>query len=346
VNESEDSGSQKDESLRDEVGELTQRAIKAESPGNDESFELDGFAFASFSDCSMMVVLEKPPSSGLFWDLFSALISMRPKGQTGKEQVDEQYSSERIQVTTTLENSLLVSMSHSRSPCLYAKGGVGALVELEEGFGACTSYAQWISGVESIKKVLGKQLKDFALGVLGNMVPNALAKPLLSEIKAQWYELVSRLDEFYKELTEEANFKAKPAWRLIGRWCVAAIFDAMAEARFKIALIEDPKPLDNKAKILWGVLRCHMIMQRFIVLRFQGHPIIVKEITMFMVTERVDPVELVHLQTCLTTAEAAHAKTNAEMKKVEDNYNSLKRNLDNLIAEFKPIKSRVVASKI
>jgi hypothetical protein len=114
----------------------------------------------------------------------------------------------------------------------------------------------------------------------------------------------------------------------------------------KIALIEDPKPLDNKAKIPWGVLQCHMIMQKFIVLRFQGHPIIVKEITMFMVTERVDPEELAHLQTRLATAEAAHAKTNMAMKKVEDNYNSLKRNLDNLITEFKPIKSRVVASKI
>jgi hypothetical protein len=171
----------------------------------------------------------------LFWDPFSALISMMPKGQTGKEQADEQYSSERIQVTA-LENSLLASMSHSRPPCLYAKGDVGALVELEEGFGACTSYAQWISGVESIKKVLGKQLKDSASGVLGNMVPNAggnaLAKALLSEIKAQWYELVSWLDEFYKELTEEASFKAKLAWRLIGR-CVAAIFEAMAEVRLK-----------------------------------------------------------------------------------------------------------------
>jgi DNA repair ATPase RecN len=80
-------------------------------------------------------------------------------------------------------------------------------------------------------------------------------------------------------------------------------------------------------------------MQKFILLRFQGHPIIVKEITMFMVTERVDPEELAHLQTRLTMTKAAHTKTNAAMKKVEDNYNSLKRNLDNLIAEFKSIKS-------
>jgi hypothetical protein len=106
-------------------------------------------------------------------------------------------------------------MSHSRPACLYAKGGVGLLVGLEEGFGACLSHSQSISGVESVKKILGKQLKDFLAGVLGNMAigsgGNALAKALLAEVKAQWYEFGSWVDEFYKQLTEEANFKDNPA---------------------------------------------------------------------------------------------------------------------------------------
>jgi hypothetical protein len=118
---------------------------------------------------------------------------MRPKGLSGKERADEQYSSERIH-TSALENSLLASMSRSRPACLYAKGGVGTPVELEEGFGACTTYAQWISGVESVKKILSRQLKDFTAGVFGNVDPRAggvqLAKALLSDVKARWYELV------------------------------------------------------------------------------------------------------------------------------------------------------------
>jgi hypothetical protein len=112
-------------------------------------------------------------------------------------------------------------MSHSRPACLYVKGGVGLLVGLEESFRACLSHSQWISGVESVKKILGKQLKDFSAGVLGNMAigsgGNALAKALLAEVKAQWYEFVSWIDEFYKQLMEEANFKDKPAWRLVSR---------------------------------------------------------------------------------------------------------------------------------
>jgi hypothetical protein len=214
---------------------------------------------------------------------------MRPKGQSGKERADEQYSSARIK-TTALENNLLAAMSHARPTCLYAKGGVGHLVELEEGFGACSSHAQWISGTNSLKKTLSKQLKDFTAGVLGNMGPRAggiaLAKALLADVRAQWCELVSWIDEFYKHLTEEANFKAKPAWRLVGR-CVATIFDLMNESRAKVALIEDPKPLEHKARIMWYVLRCHTIMHGFISVGFQGHPIVVKKITMFMVTERV-----------------------------------------------------------
>jgi hypothetical protein len=36
---------------------------------------------------------------------------------------------------------------------------------------------------------------------------NGLAKALLAQVKAQWYEFISWIDEFYKQLTEEANFK-------------------------------------------------------------------------------------------------------------------------------------------
>jgi hypothetical protein len=309
---------------------------------------MDQFAFGSFTEFAQMVLDEKIPSSGMFWDLFSALVSMRPKGMSGKERADEQYSSERIK-TTILENNLLASMSHARPACLYAKGGIGMLVGIEEGFGACESHAHWIAGVESMKKLLGKQLKDFASGVLGNMGTsgggNDLAKALLAEIKVQWYEFVGWVDEFYKQLTEEANFKAKPAWRLVGR-CASAIFDAMAEPRSKVAMLDDPTPLENKARIIWCVLQCHTVMRSFIDVRFQGHPVIVKEITMFMVTERVDPAELDNMRSRLIDTEATMKDTKAALKRVEENYNSLKRSLDNMMNEFRPIKAKVVAAKL
>jgi hypothetical protein len=173
---------------------------------------------------------------------------------------------------------------------------------------------------------------------------NDLAKALLAEIKVQWYEFVGWVDEFYKQLTEEANFKAKPAWRLVGR-CASAIFDGMAEPRSKVALLDDPTPLENKARIIWCVLQCHTIMRSFINVWFQGHPVIVKEITMFMVTERVDPAELDNMRTRLVDSEVVMKATKAALKRVEENYNTLKRSLDNMMKEFRPIKAKVVAAK-
>jgi hypothetical protein len=242
------------------------------------------------------------------------------------------------------ENNLLAVMSHSRLVCLYVKGGTGALVDLEMGFEASKAYAQWISGVESVKKMLGKQLKDFTAGVQGSLKATTggaeLAKALLAEVRAQWYEMVSWIDEFYKQLTEEANFKPEPAWRLVGR-CGAAIFDAMAETRTRVALIEDPRPLENKVEIIWCVLQCHITMQKFIWVRFQGHPVIVKEITMFMISERVDPTELKNMVTKMKTVEDENKSMKTTLARLEENYNALKRSLENLREDVKPIKLKV-----
>jgi hypothetical protein len=333
--------------VREQIADLSKRLDKAEAKGSDEIFELDGYTFASFSDFTQYVKGEKMPTSGVFWGLSSVLITMRPKGLSGKERADKQYASEQIQ-TSVFENSLLALTSHAQPACLYAIGGVGVLVGLEEGFRACPSYAKWINGLESLKKVLGKQLKDYDSGIQGNMVlgagGNGLAKALLAQVKAQWYKFISWAEEFYKQLTEEANFKLKAptAWRLMGR-CALAIFDAMAEPRAKVAFIEDPKPLENKASIMWAVLQCPTILQKFIEARFGGHPVIVKEITMFMILERVDPDELVKVEEKLAAAVAANTQTKGAMQKLEENYSNLKRTLDNLVNDFKPIKTKVQA---
>jgi hypothetical protein len=165
------------------------------------------------------------------------------------------------------------------------------------------------------------------MGVQGNIRSAdggyRLAKQLLVAVKEQWYELLSWMDKFYKQLTEEANFKEDAAWRLVGR-CVAAIFDAMADFRARVALIEDPKPLKNKAKIMWCVLQCHTVIESFIDVKFQGHPILVKEITMFMLTERIDPEDLNIMQTKFEAQKLLNATTNTRLADLEKVMNELK----------------------
>jgi hypothetical protein len=333
--------------ITDELDRLTERMDRADSRGPDESFEMEDFSYNSYIDFRKFLLLEKVPSCGMYWDLFSCLVSMKPKGLTGKQRADEQHSSERIK-TSMFENNLLAAMGHARPSCLYGtKGGEGALVDSDKGFGACLSYDKWRAGVDSVKKVLTKELKAYTTGVSGNMLATdgggALAKQLLISVKEQWYELVNWMDEFYKQLTEEANFKAEPAWRLVGR-CVASVFDRMSDHRAKVALLEDPTPLESKAKLIWCVLQCHMVMERFIAVKFQGDPVIVKEITMFMVTERVDPDELVKLQKELDKTTGALRSCTSSLDSLESKFLDLKRAFDNHIANgFKNLKDKVHA---
>jgi hypothetical protein len=268
---------------------------------------------------------------------------MRPKGLTGKERADKRHASERINMSM-FENNLLASMGHARPGCLYATKG-GTLAESEKGFGACLTYAKWRAGVDSFKKMLTKQLKDFTLGVNGDIRSTdggyALAKQLLIAVKEQWYELVSWMDEFYKQLTEKAKFKEEAAWRLVGR-CVAAIFDSMADYRAKVALIEDPKPLENKTKIMWCVLQCHVVMETFMAVKFQGHPIVVKEITMFMPTERIDPDDLTKMNTKLELQKTANTSATTKVAELEKTLNELQRAFDNHVANaFNTLKNKV-----
>jgi hypothetical protein len=123
---------------------------------------------------------------------------------------------------------------------------------------------------------------------------------------------------------------------------VLAVFDMMADFRAKVALIEDPKPLDNKVKIVWCVLQCHMVMKRFMVVKFQGHPVIVKEITMFMVSEQVDPDNLKSITTKMETAKTALAAANGRISTLENSLNELKRTFDNHVANaFRDLKDKV-----
>jgi hypothetical protein len=123
---------------------------------------------------------------------------------------------------------------------------------------------------------------------------------------------------------------------------VATIFDSMADYRAKVALIEDPKPLENKAKIMWCVLQCHIVMERFMAVKSQGHPIIVKEITMFMLTERVDPDAMTKLSTKCDTQATTITSANTKIAELEKILTELKRAYDNHVANaFNTLKNKV-----
>ena len=117
-----------------------------------------------------------------------------------------------------------------------------------------------------------------------------MARLLLSQVTQQWNLIVAFIDSFFQQyLTETAHFEKQKAWMLVGQWC-GSIFNAMEPYRAVVSKIEDLGVLSNKSQFLWCVLQCHRVMNDFICKELRGHPQMVKQISLFMINERVDPV--------------------------------------------------------
>ena len=137
-----------------------------------------------------------------------------------------------------------------------------------------------------------------------------------------------------------AKFQSGKAWVLVGQ-CVASIFETMRPFRSEVTLIEDPTPVRNKSAFIWAVFQSHRVMEEFILVGFKGHPAIVKQMSLFMVTERVDPLEILGMLGKVTKAEAAADKATAEMKRMIEANAVQKRKLDALHENFETFKKKV-----
>jgi hypothetical protein len=190
----------------------------------------------------------------------------------------------------------------------------------------------WIGmGLTSFKTTLIMQLSDLNKARYGQMNEEPtfpdfqLAVNLLSQIIVQLNQMVGFVEQTQLKLTQVAQFSTKACWTLNGRFC-GAIFEAMQPFGYRSALIDDGSTLENKASVIWSVLQCHNIFQEFSDLQFEGHTAMVNEMSLFMLTERVDPAELEKIRESVT-------KTVEVNKKQAELIASLKRDLGNLATD-------------
>jgi hypothetical protein len=336
--------SQQDNINGSDLGPILDRLKEMESRVTGESFIEDGYTFGSAVELATWCETEKVETSGVFWDIFSVLVVMSPKHMTGKEKADSNYSSIRTD-TSNFENEQAASMSHVRPGVLYGKKD-GSIAPLDAGFAACNTYKAWIGGSESYKSTLNQQLTEFISGVRGVMGArrhagaSGLARLLLGMVQVQWSQLIGFMDEFFIDLTEVAKFPKDKAWNLVGR-CVAAIFEAMRPFRARVQLMEESKTLEAKTAYIWAVLQCHRVMNEFVAVRFRGHPMIVKAISLFMIIERVDPGELLLMTERLKKSEHDLDKAKKEIKALEEGHKTHLRNWNNVVVDLKRLKDKV-----
>jgi hypothetical protein len=145
-----------------QIERVLERLGEPEGRVTGEAFSMGSYVFCSRTE----VATEKVPTAGVFWDLFSVLVCMKPKRQTGKDRSDESHSSKRTG-STILENDLAASMTHIQPELLYSKKGSGEIGRLEDGFCGCPSYAIWITGTECFRGQMADMLEKFLRGIEG-----------------------------------------------------------------------------------------------------------------------------------------------------------------------------------
>jgi hypothetical protein len=319
-----------------------------ESRATDETCAFGGYHFSTIHDVVAFVTKNTVPTCAMYWDLLSAMVCMRSRGETGKEQSERKYAAQKANVHSALEADLVASMGHERPLCLYSKDKK-ELATHDKGFAACPTYEQWMTGgTQSYWYQLDYDFRSFCGGLTGRLQSRGrslspgdlLAQCLITSMSGHFVKLIAFMNDFYRELVEVAKFRKEKAWVLVGQ-CVACIFETMRPFRSEVTLIEDPTPVQNKSAFIWAVFQSHRVMEEFIQVGFKGHPAIVKQMSLFMVTERVDPSEILGMMNKVTKAEAAADKATAEAKRLTEANAVQKRKLDALSENFEAFKKKV-----
>ena len=162
---------------------------------------------------------------------------------------------------------------------------------------------------------------------------------LAMNVRSQWHKLCAFVDSFYIELTGVSGFAPNKAWALVGR-CVAALFGALQPYPSPVTMLEDLGTLENKAACIWAVLQCHRIRGEFDLVAYRGHPAVIKEMSLFKLTERVDPNEMDKLTIRAQKAEKEAGEAKAEAIKAMDQIVVLNHDFKTMKAKFATLRAK------
>jgi hypothetical protein len=199
--------------------------------------------------------------------------------------------------------------------------------------------------VRAYKVTIEAQLKTYVTGLRGSMKTlvgewATFADVCLTAVETQLTKLIGFIDSFYSDLVEVAHFNPRSAWVLVGR-CVGAFFEAQRNLRAEAALLEGVSTLENKALMILTVLQCHEKVQEFVTANWRSHPTIVKEIGLFMLTERVDSSQLKTLEAKLSSFEADVKTATAKAAKADVLVTEMKKTIGDLKDANAKLRDRV-----
>jgi hypothetical protein len=320
------------------IEELKGRVTHMESNRGAMAYKSIDFNFSSEFDLRLWLIENKVATCGSYWDLFSILVKLGDRPLSGHQQAQVTHAASKIQ-TTPLELDLMSSMRVIRPSILFQDD----LLEMD--VLKCRSHKSWMgaNSMPPFQLNMAGELSRVIAGIRGTLRHQegntTLAHTLLGTIEVQYQKLVRFIESFYQELTSVANFPEESAWKLIGR-CLGGFFQAMVPIRAGVTMLDEYKTVDQKAHMIWTVLQCHTIVEQFIDVGFKGHTTMVHQMTLYMMTERVDPSQLASLQTTVKEANQAVVEAVRNTKSFNETIDKLKRQVDNLKHELEQVKKR------
>jgi hypothetical protein len=304
------------------------------------------FKFTLQHDVERFIEEKRVESCGTYWDLFSILVRMGGKKQSGHQLGQTTFAASRVQMTT-LELDLLSAMSFEQPLALFVQDAA------EMDTLKCPTYESWVGvGLKtSVSGTITNGVAKFVSGIRGTLRfqsgDTSLAMTLLDNVEIQYNKLVAFVEKFFKELTTVANFPLESAWKLIGR-CLGGFFQTMVSTRSEIALLEDARTVDTKAQVIWTVLQCHSIVEQFIKLDFKGHTTMVQQMTLYMMTERVDPAQMTKQAVMVENGHKAVQEALKLVKQLSEAVDKLKvegaaakRKIDDVTNQLETLKKKV-----
>jgi hypothetical protein len=126
----------------------------------------------------------------------------------------------------------------------------------------------------------------------------------------------------------------------------------MVATRLEIALLEEARTIDTKAQVIWTVLQCHAIIDQFIKLDFKGHTTMVQQMTLNMITEPVDPAQMLTQAVMVENGHKAVPEAVKSVKQLSDMVDKLKgeaatnkRKVDDFTNQLETLKKKVNTGK-
>jgi hypothetical protein len=161
-------------------------------------------------------------------------------------------------------------------------------------------------------------------------------------------ELFTKMVGFIDQFLSRTNSSGEVSQRTclaVGRTLCWGCFDAMSSIRAQVYRLSEPNDLHTKSQMIWAVLQCNHVIEDFSKVQFRGHTAIVKDMSLFMLTECVDPTELLGILQQVRDAEQAASNAKAEVVKLNTEITTLGADVATLKREHKDLQSAYKQTK-